>query len=402
MAGQITNKARVLVRPETSIGASLNSGDDGAGALPLDVVEVSFPEGDPDMLEHRRQIGHNEPTEKVIGGGVGSVNVKFASRGLPTPAGDGVNASTNTEDAITRIIESFTQDRATTAGGAVTSATTSAITCAGTYARNDLILIHEAGLLSPERGNISRNASTGSPYSVDPELEDNYTGAAITYGAEFFRKPDAPSGLGSPLSVLVERDGIQHEIVGARPNSVKVSFNPRGIAMWDVTFVGFKRNRTSYSSLPAHAVPAVSEIQGRVCQLHFNDTIYALGNCEFDFGIQQEFVPGSTGEEGYTDNWITDYTPMVTFTTLYATAWEDAVAASTKGTMLLQIGKGALENSLINTFGIFFEKAQVGPVTQQADERKFRNGVTIEAISPEHPSALGGSERGVLFTVGRW
>src|SRR3990172_3853092 len=221
MPGQLSNRRRLLIRPEATFGLSANIADNAAGALPFDVLTLSIPEGVRELLTSDRAIGENEPTPMLIGGGVAKQSFSWESKSFDGIAGDAINASTVVADAMTRILENATQTRATTTGRTGTVATFNVLTAAaGTFTKNDLIVFRPTTPLAPDRANWSRIASLATPYQIDPNVEAN--GAGIAYGAEQYTKPDSQQA-GGWLTLLSLIDGIQYELTGCRLSTLKAS-----------------------------------------------------------------------------------------------------------------------------------------------------------------------------------
>lgn len=405
MTGELSNRRRVLLRPEVQFGISQNIGDDAAGAIPFDVLTMSLPEGTPELLANERQTGENESTPMLVGGGMAKQSLSFAVKAADLVAGDTVDMSTHTKDAISYVLESVTQSRATTVGATLDAAghTAEEVTVAAApWTKNDLVLFHEPNALSPERGEWARIADAGSPYSIDPDLSFIPSGATcIGYGAEIYRKPSSQQA-GGWLTLLSIIDGVQWELVGCRPSSFKGTMNPRGVIVCTVDFVGILRTRPAYASIPAHAVTAEPELQGRLGSLAFGDTRYDVGGIEFDLGLKQKFIMSSTqGEQGYSNNVISEWKPTIKFSPLFATAWEDMIGS--EATALLQLGRGNLSGGRLSSLSLFFERGQIISVGNEDDDTTMRNAVTVEAKTPEYPAALqtGGAERGHLFALAR-
>lgn len=411
MTGEITNRVRVLARPETNgFASSDNASDDGAGAFPLDVEEISMGEGDRELLDHQRQIGENEPTPKLVGGSMAKLSLTMMLRGLASGAGHGVDANTITADGLDHLFLSFHADsgggdpRTTTEGQTITAGTNATLTSiAASWLRNDLVHVYDAApsSLAPIH-DVARIAGAASPFNIDPNLSSAPdSGAAVGYGGIMFRKADRPSLLGPTLSLVVIRDGIQREFVGMRPSSVKLTGNARGKVVMTVELTGLSREITAYATLPNHSVPAATELQGRHCNIKWGDTVYDLPAWELDFGISQFLVPGtSLNDEGFSDNIITDWAPVFSFNPVFAQAWEDAFGD--EGTMMLQVGRGTPAGGIVNVWAFFFERGQIVACPHVDDNKVYRNQVQISANSPEYPAALGGTERGVLYTAARF
>jgi len=415
MTGQLSNRKRLLLRTETVNGTSDNPSDAGALAVPVDTTELGFAEIDPEMLEFQRQTGENEPTNSLIGGGMGKVSFTMALKGpdgtATTPPGSNLTA---VSDALTILCNSAFADRVFSVSDTCLAAgsTVNDLACTtAAWGKNDILCLYEAGLLTPNRAMWVRSAGTASPYPVDPTMEAVVTNSTIAYGTEIWRKPSFPSALGSSLSAVIEQDGIQHELTFCRPSSLKITYTARQVVLVSCELVGRTSSRTNYASLPDAAVTGPSELQGRLCRIKYGDTVVDTSQCELDFGLKQKLVLGADDAEGISDNVITRYDPVVTFSPLYSTDWEDAVANSNRQTggtptqanidsLQLMYGAGALSGGFINSGCLWGERAQILAAPTTDDDELMRNGISIKLVSPEFPAALqtGGADRGHMFS----
>ena len=388
----LTRKRAIWIALESG-GYGVDPSTDGSGyksvpafgPIPM-VVDLKSP------LATEYATGRQYPTAPIAGPDGWSLDgIEIPLVGLATAAGDGVNASTVTDDWLDLILTHILGTQRTTPGEGVASSTSSTLTLDTDSATiQDLVPVFEAALPSSSSVRtqwalITVDNADGS-YSVAPNWTANPTTAAIAYGAKIYNGNDAG---GYTLSVVIQDDDVYYLLSGGRISSFGFSseMTPTGVIVKArMSLMGdTKTEQTSTkTALPAWlAAPATTPIKGLLSPVFFGGTQYQTRRIDFDLGLATETNASTAATNGRAGMQNVTMRPSLTIEPLRTDAIQNLRRNATQGRVLVQLGSGVVSGSpaVLNGMAVSFSE---GSVIEAADSGDgiARKTVTIQATDP--------------------
>jgi hypothetical protein len=304
---------------------------------------------------------------------------------MASAAGDGVDASTVTDDWLDMLLEHTFGTQVTTEGETVSAVggATSITPTATVYSVHDMIAVHEASIPSAiaERtqwGIVT--AESGGVLTIDPGFQTNPTASSVIYGVKSYRVSDAG---GNELAFLEEHDARAYMHLMGRINSLSISGSDkkRVMASWGVQCDSSSADDISTkTAIPAAAVQTTTPIKHLLSPVFFNGTRVATKSCQVDFGIAASEVSDSNGANGRGGQELVSIAPTVTIEPLHAESYRQLKRAGTKGRLLVQFGGGVVSGGVLNSVAIQFEQVDVREVTSSDDNGMTRQSIKFHAV----------------------
>lgn len=386
-----TRKKALWLATESAYSTDPSASGAGYVAAPADALPEI--EDGKEPIETNYQHGENWDSALEEGPDGWALNgVEFPLIGLATAAGDGVDASTVTDDWLDQILLHIFGVQETTEGETVTSVTsaTNLVLATDVYDLHEVFPLHEASVPARERAQFNViTADNGlGDYDVAPGFSDYSTApptaAAIAYGVKRYSFDDD----GGNTLAMVYRDASQdYTLLGGRCTSAQIRIPAGGGRVKLVTsWRGDRKIAESKASLPAAlTAPAITPIRAVRSPLWFNGTEYGSSEIMIDLGLSTQEIQSTAGSEGRAGDEHAMQKPAVTMKPRFTNAINNLKRASggpTKGRLLVQVGGGALVGGVINAMAAHIDQAQAKVVTRMDDNNVARQEVQFFTSTP--------------------
>jgi hypothetical protein len=340
------------------------------------------------QLATQYAVGGIFPTRPEAGPDGGEIRFRTVWGGLASIAGDGAAPPANDWLDILLTSAFGTQRLLSGEGVGVASTTTNLVLDAGTdYTFQDLLAVYEVGL---SVGRTQWAMATTDPgtnqHAVAPAFAVAPTTAAIAYGSKTYRQ--AAPATGVVACVFVDDTvGVYTALSGrVMLNSIEAQHGELYIADWTIRFDS-KTLDVGKSSLPAiTAGPAFPPAQARNSPVYFNGTAYETKSVRIDFQPRPLLIGATSAPNGRGgDENLCN--PRVTIEPRRNSAIEALSDAVTQGPLLVQMGAGILNGSVLGTTCLHIDNASPEPVQDLADDQYSRQTVTFAVADRVFQSA---------------
>lgn len=358
----------------------------GAGYTAIPAAEIGDIAGAKAPIRTDVQIGDNLPGPFVPGADGGSFTFSVYLEGLPAAAGNG-SAATATDYLSILLLHLFGASSMTaTTGRSVSSATGSSVTL--TSAMTGLVAgmnvpVFEAGI--PASGtrtqwrNMTGGTTTTPTFGVD--WTSNPTAAAVGYGAMHYRYQIAT---GDPLAfVLRDSDLADHTLLGCWLTSCEISMAPNAPVKASFTVEYDARVIESVgatkSALPAQAAPANPAPLGLASPVLLGTSAIGTASVTINMGYTAAAdadVGAVNGRQGFQR---VSMEPTVRIEPLRSAALENLKRDATVSPILVQLGRGVLASSKLNTLAFSLGGGVVTEASWADSNGRTRLGVTVSA-----------------------
>jgi hypothetical protein len=354
-----TKKRALYAVAEGSFGVDPSAA--GVGYLQMFTTSIGMPGDGKDTLETEYFTGRNFPTAPIAGPDGGSFDFETVLYGMATAAGNGVNASTVTDDVLDRLFTHIMGTQGTSLGQTVGvgSTTTNLVMGVDNFGLMDILPIWQAtlptaGTQRSQLAYITVDPATGS-YTVSPALAAAPANTAVAYGVKRYTASD--NG-GASLAFAYIEDDVTYTFTGARIKSASITVAARKIIKmkcsveYDSALAGAK------GSLPAiTAAPPVTPLIGILSPFYFNGVQYAAPSVTIDLGVTSAVQEATEGVNGRGNNDNIMIVPTVTVQPLRTDAIRQLKRDATPGRLVVQMGAGNFAGGIENIMAFALESA---------------------------------------------
>jgi len=335
-----------------------------------------------EILDTAYSTGRNFPTESEVGAQGHSVTFSVPLIGLSSAAGNGVNASTVTDDWLDVLLISIFGVQSTTEGESVTGSTTSSLTTADSSwaAVQNLVPVHIASVpTGNERTQWSQiqSSATGTT-SIAPTLQASPGNGAVAYGVKQYRVDDDG---GSSIALVLTDDALVYTFLGGRVTSLRITGEHKRRAMAQVT-IQFDRRAldTGKSSLPSAARLTTTPVKMFRSPVFFGNTRIATRMVEIDFGLSAAEVQDTESTNGRGGYELVSIAPTVTIEPLRSNTYDGYKQALTRDPLLVQLGGGVVSGGVLNSLALHLARCEAREVSYTAQDGITRNRLVFTAV----------------------
>jgi hypothetical protein len=335
-----------------------------------------------EILDTAYSTSRNFPTEAEVGAQGHTVSFSVPLIGLSAAVGNGVNASTITNDWLDVLLLSIFGAQTTTEGESVTGSTTSSLTTADSNwaTTQNLVPVHIASTPNAaERTQWSQiqSSATGTT-NLAPTLQASPGNGAVAYGTKQYRIDDDG---GSSLALVLTDDALVYTFLGGRITSLRITGEHKRRAMMAVTIQFDRRSLdTGKTSLPTAALVAPTPVKMFRSPVHHNNVRIPTRMVEIDFGFAAAEVQDTESTNGRAGYELVSIAPTITIEPLRADSYDLLKQNLTRGPVLVQLGAGVVANSILNSLAVFFARAEAREVSYTAQDGITRNRVVFTAV----------------------
>lgn len=362
---QITmQKSLFVAREETDLE---DPSPDGSAMYPVPFSELSELSDLKAGLPTSFGTGRGLPTADEESSDDGwSFTMKTPLIGLLSAAGDGVNASTVSEDWMGMLLRNVFGAPTTTAGeGTASSSDTTHVTLDGAvWAAQQYVPIFAAAAGFTQWRHVLQDLG-GAAYLIEPPLVTQPGASDVAYGQHRYQIAPSALGGGVPSSGNLLRfqyvqSGQSYDLGGGYCTSFKMSADVNQMVMCEFAFSGVTKTAATKGSLAqAIAAPATTPIKLHRVGSYFGTADLSCKSVSVDFGIAAQRLFSSSQPYGFGGWQTTSMSPTVSINPLFDTSFETFKREVTKSGLFLQFGEGAFASGVLNTVGLHFSQAQV-------------------------------------------
>jgi len=383
----LTRKTAGWVAAESTYGTDPSSGGSGYKAIPAlgpfpRAVDMKAP------LATEYSTGYQYPTAPIAGrDGWMFEGAEVPLIGMATAAGDGLAASSVSDDWADILLQSIFGTQYTTTGEGVASTGNTNLTLDSPYggpvAVQDLIPVFEAALPSSSavrsQWALATVDNTGGSYTIAPQWTSNPTTAAVAYGSKIYRPNDAG---GSTLAFCLLDDDLVYRCLGGRITSASIVGEIGQITRLRFSAMGDTKTEdaSAKTALPVGlAAPVTTPIKTLLSPLWFNGTQYATRRFELNFNLAVAEVGSSAATNGRATIQSVTMRPTLTVEFLRTDAIQNFRRNATSGRVLLQLGSGVVSGGILNGMCAHFEEANAREISNIDADGVARHQVVFEA-----------------------
>ena len=354
---------------------------DGSSYLYCPAEGITYEE-QTEILETAYSTGRNFPTEGEVGAQGHTVTFSAPLIGLASAVGNGVNASTVTDDWLDVLLTSIFGAQSTTEGESVTGSTTSSLTTADSAwaAVQNLVPVHIASVpAAAERTQWSQiQTSAGGSTTLAPTLQASPGNGAVAYGCKQYRVDDDG---GSSLALVLTDDALVYTFLGGRVTSFRITMEHKQRAMAQVTIQFDRRSLdTGKTQLPAAARMTTTPVKAFRSPVFFGNDRYATRMVEIDFGLTSAEVQSTEATNGRGGYELISIAPTVTIEPLRSNTYDALKQALTRNPLLVQLGAGAVSGGVLNSLALHLARAEAREVSYTAQDGITRNRLVFTAV----------------------
>lgn len=354
---------------------------DGSSYLYCPAEGITYEE-QTEIIETAYSTSRNFPTEGEVGAQGHTVSFSVPLIGLASAAGNGVNASTVTNDWLDVLLLSIFGAQTTTEGEAVTGSTTSSLTTADSNwaTVQNLVPVHIASIpAAAERTQWSQiqTSATGTT-TLAPTLQASPGNGAVAYGCKQYRVDDDG---GATLALVLTDDALVYTFLGGRVTSFRITLEHKRRAMAQVTMQFDRRSLDAgKTSLPSAALMATTPVKAFRSPVFFGNSRYSTRMVEIDFGLTAAEVQDTESTNGRGGYELVSIAPTVTIEPLRADAYDVLKQGLTRNPLLVQLGAGVVSGGVLNSLALHLARAEAREVSYTAQDGITRNRVVFTAI----------------------
>lgn len=381
-----TKKRYLYIATESTYGTDPDANDDGSEYLWVPTLSVGDIRDQKAGLPTNYATGRNFPTAPIAGPDGGEFDFEIPLIGLSTAAGDGVDASTVTDDWLDRILTHVYGTQTTTIGEGVGagSTTSSIVLDTDAYGVQHLMPIWESGL--PTTGArtqwclISADPGTGT-YTVVPTIDAAPTTTGVAYGTKYYTFDDDG---GATLSFYYLQDDVPYTLLGCRATAASITAEAGKMIRMRMTFrFDSQTQETKSGSLPAvGAAPSNTPLVGLLSPVWFNGTKYETSKIEIDLGLNPAVRAATAGTNGRGEDENIGPVPSVSIEPLYTNAILNLKRNQTAGRLLVQLGGGVFASSILNAMACHAQEAVAMEVSRVDENGRQRAGIMFQVSDP--------------------
>ena len=353
----------------------------GAGYLPVASETLGDPTDTLQRIETNYHTSREWMTAAESGADGATIQFSVPLYGNLTAAGDGVNASTITDDVLDIVLEHLLGASRTTPGeGVNTSGPATVDLDTDVLNANDPILVYESAMDRAEAMFVESEA--GGTLTTDTAWNLAPTTAAVAYGAKVY-EPNAPYTGGPSMSAVFQDDTIgTYRLAGGRVTACSLSGEMGQRALLDVTmrFDHIVEEASAKTSLPAVlSVPPTTPVKMLWSPIRVHGAFLGSASVSLDFGVVAAEVKdvsqknGRSGDEGIT------LRPVLTVVPLRTESLRVQSRALASGIVGVQLGSGILQGGKVNALQVVFGNGQFVSHSNTDDEGHARMTIQIEA-----------------------
>jgi hypothetical protein len=379
----IVRKYALWIDQESTFGTDPDTDGSDYLAVPVDGVPT-FPTGGAASLEQELGINRNRITSDVAGPDGGEFSFSVSMIGLAAAAGNG--SSPGADDWLDYLLNSFLGTKATFAGDDVTAATSSDVSITDdTLSAEDVFLTVATGATA---GQWRHTTSSSSAYAINRNWDTTPTAgppADIVYGAKIYGNAEAD---GSSLAAAWQIDDKIYEYLGCRVTAFSIQGEAGGKITANVT-MRFDRvaSRDAAAESPARkgSLPTIDGFDpaptvAQLSSVAWNGSAVAVKSFGIEFNIDAQDNMSTAGTNGRSDIEVLSVNPTITINPAFDQTFETNFDAKTQGTIEIQMGKGLLSGSVVNSCFFYAQAAQITEVRTAPDGNKHRQEITIKVI----------------------
>lgn len=376
-----TRRRVLYVATEATYGVDPNA--DGSSYTPIPTYEIGDLADEKTPLPTGYFTGRTYPTAPIPGPDGWSFTFSTPLIGLSTAQGDGDDPSGLADDWLDLLLTSVFGAYGTLEGEAVVSSGANALELQTDIAGvNQVVPVYESGV--PTTGartqwvHLTSDAGDGN-YGTSPDWAQAPSSSAIAYGTKVYNASDASNG--GTLSFTYVRDDATFTLTGGKVTGLRFMAEAGQQARIEWTVRGDGRVTTGKGSLPgAVFAPANTPIKSVINPVYFGGTnLGHVGTIEADLGVQAAQLPSVDGTaNGRGADYTVSFAPTVTVNPLISTAAFDYMRNATQGRLLVQLGRGVLASSKLNTVVLAFGESVATQVAPQDQDGVLRNTIQFQ------------------------
>lgn len=335
-----------------------------------------------EIIETAYSTGRNHPTEGEVGAQGHTVTFSVPLIGLASAAGNGVNASTVTDDWLDVLLTSIFGVQSTTEGEAVTGSTTSSLTTADSAwaAVQNLVPVHIASIpATAERTQWSQiQSSVTGTTNLAPTLQASPGNGAVAYGCKQYRVDDDG---GSTMALVLTDDALVYTFLGGRVTSFRITLEHKRRAMANITMQFDRRALdTGKTQLPSATLMTTTPVKAFRSPVFFGNTRIATRMVEIDFGLSAAEVQDTESTNGRGGYELISIAPTVTIEPLRSNTYDGYKQALTREPLLVQLGAGVVAGGVLNSLALHLARVEAREVSYTAQDGITRNRLVFTAV----------------------
>jgi hypothetical protein len=376
----IVRKYALWIDQESTFATDPDTDGSDYTAVPIDGVPT-FPTGGAASLEQELGINRNRMTSDVAGPDGGEFSFSVSMIGLATAAGNG--ASPGADDWLDYLLNSFLGTKATFDGDDITGANAGDVSITNdTLGAEDVFVAVATGATA---GQWRHTVSASSAYAINRNWDTTPTAADIVYGAKIYGDAEAD---GSSLAAAWQIDDKIYEYLGCRVTAFSIQGEAGGKITANVT-MRFDRvaSRDAAAESPARkaSLPTIDGFDptptiAQLSSVAWNGSAVAVKSFGIEFNIDAQDNMSTAGANGRSDIEVLSVNPTITINPAFDQTFETNFDAKTQGTIEIQMGKGLLSGSVVNSCFFYAQAAQISEVRTSPDGNKHRQEITIKVI----------------------